>query len=248
MSLRWNRPEENLAGVRSMAGRERGTDLIVLPEMFTTGFAITPPVQAEEMTGRSVFELRRISADTGIAIAGSMAIRTGGREGGLRNRFLFVYPDGRIRWYDKRHLFRMAGEDRSYSAGSERPVWEYKGFRIRPAVCYDLRFPVWLRNRNDYDLLICVANWPSSRQSAWDLLLRARAVENHCYVVGCNAMGTSPDGTLYTGGSAAVGFKGEVLAGGVKDEAILRVRLDKEALSDFRKKFPVYLDADEFTL
>ncbi len=248
--IAWNRPEANLQKLREwMRYCEAGTNLVVVPEMFSTGFAVSPPVVAESMDGLTVTALLKESARTGIAIAGSFALRDRTPAGAaLFNRFLLVTPEGRIRTYDKRHLFRMGREREIYRGGNVRKVFEYGGWRFCPQVCYDLRFPVWSRNRGDYDVLIYVANWPASRREAWKVLLRARAIENQCYVIGCNRVGCDP-ATAYGGDSAILDFKGNVLAEAISGgEEVLSAELDAEALRAFREKFPAWLDADDFEI
>ena len=222
-----------------------GRDVIVLPEMFTTGFAM-------EAAGKSLPEHEVVAwmhdkaqrADA--LIAGSAALQT---ERGPVNRFLLVEPDGTVHRYDKRHLFRMADEHRHYEAGSERVVLTWRGWRILPLVCYDLRFPVWSRNRGDYDLALYVANWPAPRSLHWQALLLARAIENQAFVAGCNRVGTDGNGHHYRGDSRIINPQGEILACA---EAHQATRIDAElsltALQEYRGKFPAWQDADGFTL
>jgi omega-amidase len=218
-------------------------DILILPEMFHCGFTMNPKAVAQTMDGEVVMWMKNLAATSQIAVVGSAVIA---EDNCFYNRLLFVKPDGEISFYDKRHLFRMGGEHNVYSPGNKHLIVEYMGWRIKPLVCYDLRFPVWSRNQNDYDLLIYVANWPTPRQDAWDLLLRARAIENQSYVLGVNRIGT--DGTMmYSGGSVLVGPKGEVVAGGKTDNDLLFVAsANRKSLLQFREKFPVYLDADNF--
>jgi omega-amidase len=246
--LAWHAPATNR---RTLARHFRGlvghTDLIVLPEMFTTGFTMDAAGLAETMEGETVGWLREEAASVGCAIAGSLIVR----EGSYRhyNRLLFVTPDGEVRHYDKRHLFRMANEQAHYAAGKHRLIVSWKGWRICPLICYDLRFPVWSRNRGDYDVLLYVANWPAKRRVAWSALLRARAIENLCYVVGVNRIGKDGNGAAYSGDSAAVDFQGQALGGDHGGgDFVETVVLDREALQKFREKFPAHLDADDFEL
>lgn len=244
--LAWQDPATNR---RNLAAHFRGlaghTDLIVLPEMFTTGFSMAADSLAETMAGATVGWLREEAAAIGCAITGSLIVEENGRH---YNRLVWATPDGNLAHYDKRHLFRMAREQEHYASGNRRLVVELKGWRLCPLVCYDLRFPVWSRSRGDYDVLLYVANWPSRRRAAWSALLRARAIENVCYVVGVNRVGKDGNGASYSGDSVALDFLGQVL-GGDRDGAFVEtVVLDRESLATFRRDFPVHLDADEFEL
>ena len=244
--LAWQDPAANravfAAHFRGLAGH---TDLIVLPEMFSTGFSMEAERLAEGMDGPTVGWLREEAVALGCAIAGSLIVEEAGRH---FNRLVWAGPDGTLLHYDKRHLFRMADEQRHYAAGSRRLTVEYRGWRICPLVCYDLRFPVWSRNRGDYDLLIYVANWPARRSLAWKTLLRARAIENVCYAVGVNRIGRDGNGAAYAGDSAAVDFLGQTLAGDRGGDFAETAVLDREQLRAYRESFPVHLDADEFAL
>jgi predicted amidohydrolase len=244
--LAWQAPATNR---RMLAKHFRGlvghTDLIVLPEMFTTGFTMDAEGLAETMNGETIGWLREEAAAVGCAITGSLIVRDGGR---YYNRLLFARPDGTVAHYDKRHLFRMANEQSHYSAGQHRLIVEWKGWRICPLVCYDLRFPVWSRNRGDYDVLLYVANWPARRRVAWSALLRARAIENLCYAVGVNRIGKDGNGATYAGDSAAVDFLGQSLGGDHGGDFVETVVLDREALQKYRTSFPAHLDADDFEL
>jgi Predicted amidohydrolase len=245
--LAWQDSESNR---HALATRFRGlqghTDVIVLPEMFTTGFSMNAEALAETMDGPTVGWLREEAAATGCVITGSMIIRDDG--GRHYNRLLWATPAGDLAHYDKRHLFRMAGEQKHYAAGERRLIVEWKGWRLCPMVCYDLRFPVWSRNRGDYDVLVYVANWPARRRVAWCALLKARAIENLCYVVGVNRVGRDGNGATYTGDSAAVDFLGKVLGGDRGGDFAETVVLDREALQLWRRDFPAHLDADAFEL
>ncbi len=222
------------------------TDVIVLPEMFTTGFSMLAQELAETMDGATVAWMRELAAGRGAALCGSVIVRDGTD---CYNRFLWVPPDGAVITYDKRHLFRMAGEDDAYAAGEQRCVVEYRGWRILPLVCYDLRFPVWSRSVGaDYDLMLCVANWPTPRRNAWQTLLRARAIENVCYVAAVNRVGEDGNGVRYSGDSAVIDYLGNDLATLAEAEAVTTVPIDLAPLTRFRQKFPVHLDADSFTL
>lgn len=224
-----------------LAGR---TDLVVLPEMFTTGFSMRAAGLAEDMAGPTVEWLRTTAARLGAVVTGSLIVD----DDGYRNRLLWARPDGTLAAYDKRHLFRMAREHEHYAAGGTRVVVELRGWRVLPLVCYDLRFPVWSRNRADYDLALYVANWPAVRRYAWSTLLRARAIENLCYVVGVNRVGTDGAGIEYAGDSAALDPLGQPLAELGAAPAVTQVTLSAEALADHRRRFPAHLDADAFRL
>ena len=220
-----------------------GRDVIVLPEMFTTGFAMEAAKQSmpqDEVVAWMHARAQEINA----LIAGSVALQTGR---GPVNRFLLVEPEGKVHFYDKRHLFRMADEHQHYEAGSERVVFEWRGWRILPLVCYDLRFPVWSRNRNDYDLALYVANWPAPRSLHWQALLTA--IENQAYVVGCNRVGTDGNGHHYRGDSRVISPQGEIIATAEPHQA---TRIDAEisltTLKEYREKFPAWQDADPFSI
>lgn len=223
-----------------------GTDLFVLPEMFTTGFTMKSDAFAETMDDDTVKWLKELSKKSSVAIMGSIVARNGDNR---VNRMLFVKPDGTVDYYDKKHLFRMGEENENYTAGTERKVFEYKGMRICPQICYDLRFPVWSRNRNDYDVLVYVANWPKSRRELWKALLMARALENQCYVVAVNRVGTDGMQLDYSGDSMIIDYKGSIIARAVPDkEDTVQGEINSEELEDFREKFPAWKDADDFIL
>ena len=224
---------------------EQATDLIVLPEMFTTGFTMDAANNAETMDGNSIAWMRDTAANVGASICGSLIIE---ENGDYYNRFIHVSPDGGLQSYDKRHLFRLAQEQHHFSAGTEKITFNLNGFRICPMVCYDLRFPVWSRNRDDYDLLLYVANWPSRRQLAWDTLLRARAIENLSYVVGVNRNGVDGNKLPYTGGSCIVDFLGADLANLKDQNDVATAVLDLQKLIEFRDRFAFDKDADAFTV
>lgn len=224
-----------------LAGR---TDLVVLPEMFTTGFSMQAAELAETMDGPTVQWLRATAARLGAVVTGSLIVD----DDGHRNRLLWARPDGTLAAYDKRHLFRMAREHEHYAAGATRVVVELQGWRVLPLVCYDLRFPVWSRNRADYDLALYVANWPSARRYAWTTLLRARAIENLCYVIGVNRIGADGAGIEYAGDSVALDPLGQPLAELGAGAAVTQVTLSAEALANHRRRFPAHLDADAFRL
>jgi omega-amidase len=244
--LHWHDPERNreqfAVAIQSI---DQPTDLIVLPEMFTTGFTMEADAHAEDMDGKSIAWMREMAVASNASICGSLIIEEDGKH---YNRFVQVPPQGDLTTCDKRHLFRLADEQHHFAAGTERVTFELNGFRICPMVCYDLRFPVWSRNRSDYDVLLYVANWPSRRHFAWETLLRARAIENLSYVVGVNRNGIDGNELPYIGGSCVVDFLGADLADLQDQNGIATVTLDKQAISAFRERFAFDKDADEFTL
>lgn len=244
--LHWHDPESNLRDFsRILAEAIAPADLIVLPEMFATGFTMEAEAHAERMDGRSVKWMSETAKQTGAVICGSLVIKDDGR---YFNRMILMRPDGNFDFYDKRHLFRLAGEHQHYSPGSDLVTFRLKEFRIRPLVCYDLRFPAWSRSRNDYDLLVYVANWPEPRHLAWETLLRARAIENLAYAAGVNRVGTDGNGIAYKGGSAIVDYLGNYLTPVTDVPGTWSATLDLAELRDFRDKFPFHVDADAFAL
>jgi omega-amidase len=244
--LAWQDPAANR---RNLAAHFRGlaghTDLVVLPEMFSTGFSMDAEALAEDMDGPTIGWMREEAASLGCVVTGSLIVRDAAR---CFNRLVWARPDGSLEHYDKRHLFRMAGEQRHYAAGDRRLVVEVKGWRVCPMVCYDLRFPVWSRARDDYDLLLYVANWPQRRAHAWTTLLRARAIENLCYVIGVNRVGKDGNGATYVGDSVAVDFLGQSLSSEGGGERVETAVLDLESLQAYRQSFPAQLDADRFEI
>ena len=223
-----------------------GVDLILLPEMFSTGFTMQPELVFETMHGDTVAWMRQHAHATGAVVCGSLALRTD--DGRFVNRCVWVRPDGTIAHYDKRHLFRMSGEHEHYAAGAERVIVEVREWRVCLQICYDLRFPVWSRNRTDYDLLLYVANWPAARQHAWATLLQARAIENLAYVVAVNRVGADPNGLTYDGGSCVVGPTGEMLLQARTLACTPQLTLDGAGLAGYRAQFPAWRDADGFTI
>lgn len=224
------------------------TDLVVLPEMFTTGFSMNVAAMAEKMDGTTVLWLRNLSEKIGASITGSIIIE---QDGKYYNRMLWAHPDKTLAWYDKRHRFSFANEDQFFTAGTERKMIEKNGWKLLAQVCYDLRFPVFSRNSNTnrYDVAVYVANWPTARSAAWRSLLVARAHENQCYVVGVNRVGTDGKGIEYDGSSLVVSPKGEILCSFKPNQAAIKtLALSKTALADFRTKFRPLDDADEFEL
>jgi predicted amidohydrolase len=253
-ATRWHDAAANRAYYGAFARSLKGqTDLIVLPETFTSGFTNETVRNAETMQGESVAWLQALAQEIATTITGSMVIRGGER---CVNRLVWMRPDGTFELYDKRHLFRMAKEHERYAGGNERLIVELNGWRICPMVCYDLRFPVWIRNRHgpaasdrfDYDLLIFVANWPAPRRQPWRTLLRARAIENLCYCAGVNRIGVDGNDLAYAGDSAVLDFLGESLAELGAQEQVVTVTLDAQALAAHRERFPAWMDADDFQI
>ena len=230
--------------LRPLAGK---TDLVVLPETFTTGFSMDVERLGEPADGQSVQWLQRQAAALDAAITGSVITQAGGH---YYNRLLWVTPDQQVRHYDKRHLFRMGAEHAHFTPGREAWSVAWRGLRVCPLICYDLRFPVYSRRRAqlDYDLLLYVANWPAPRADAWRALLPARAIENQAYVVGVNRIGTDGTNLSYAGDSMAVDFRGRSLAQAGEQPGVITVALSAEPLQSFREKFPAHLDADRFSL
>jgi predicted amidohydrolase len=220
-------------------------DLIVLPEMFTTGFTMQPQNVAETMQGKTIDWLRSMAREKNAAIAGSVIIKAKGK---FYNRLLFVFPSGEVMHYDKRHLFSLAGEEKIYTPGKKRLQVDYKGFKICLLICYDLRFPVFSRNTTAYDLLVYVANWPKPRMAAWDALLKARAIENMSYVIGVNRIGEDGSGLEYTGHSQALDFMGDYVVSAWENEGIFVASFEKKPLAEVRSKFGFLNDRDNFTV
>lgn len=253
--LRWENPEANHVHLEKLLGEldSRETDLIVLPEMFATGFTMNSREMAQPMgESQSVGWLQSQAKARGCVMTGSVAIVD---QGEYYNRIIWATPEGNLSYYDKRHLFRMAGEHKRYDMGKHRQLVELKGFKLLLSVCYDLRFPVWMRQQPadhehfEYDALLCVANWPAARRQPWRTLLQARAVENLAYVVGVNRVGEDAKGLAYSGDSMLVDFKGEPLIDQPANAPFIETgTLDKTDLDAFREKFPAWQDADRFSL
>lgn len=239
--ITWSNPEENAIEAKKAIEACPGSDLYVLPEMWSTGFA-TEPKGIAERNLQSLNWMVRTAKGTHAAIAGSIATELA--EGDFRNRFYFVKPDGEVKYYDKHHLFTYGGEDRRYKAGDQRVVVEYGGVRFLLLVCYDLRFPIWSRSHEDYDCIIYVASWPTSRIDAWRTLLKARAIENQCYVAGVNRIGTDPS-CQYCGGTALIDPYGNPVAQCEDGKSMaISANIDLDLLKAFRQKFPVLKDRD----
>ncbi len=249
--LYWKNKVANLAMLEEKIwGINQKTDLIILPEMFPTGFSMDAFELAEPMNLGVTKWMKQMAAQTGSVITGSVIIQEGGK---YFNRLLWVSSDGFIQHYDKRHLFRMADEDKTFSPGEKLPIFSLNGWKICPQVCYDLRFPVWSRNHQKdgeeaYDLIFYVASWPAVRISAWDSLLPARAIENLSYSLGVNRVGDDGNGISYNGHSAAYDFKGAQIAYLGELDQYQIVTLEAEKLEEYRKKFPAWMDADDFLI
>ncbi|MDD3037538.1 amidohydrolase [Bacteroides sp.] len=244
----WENKQENLRLLHEKLQSLRGTtEIVVLPEMFSTGFSMQSNILAEPVTGTTITTLKQWASIYQTAICGSYIAED---KGCFYNRAFFLTPEGKEHYYDKRHLFRMGQESEHFSAGNERLIIPYLGWNICLLVCYDLRFPVWSRNvNNEYDLLVYVANWPIPRRLAWDTLLRARALENQCYVCGTNRIGTDGYHLHYNGGSVVYSALGEEITSLPEgQEGITTAALNLTTLQRFREKFPVWKDADSFQL
>ena len=246
MSLTWCDTAANLRRAEELIANAPGADIYVLPEMFTTGFCMEPKYIAEPMEGPSLAWMQNMAAKKNAAIVGSVAALS--PDGGYRNRMYFVEPNGKVTYYDKRHLFSYSGEDKHYESGKEKVIVEFRGVRFFLQVCYDLRFPVFGRNCDDYDIALYVANWPDKRRMAWDILLRARAIENQAVVIGVNRVGNDPI-CNYDGGTVAIDFFGLVAAQceDNKEQAVTyEVKMDD--LRQYRSKFPSLNDSDDFKI
>jgi len=244
--LVWQNAKENRNELDKMLASIQNVDLIILPEMFTTGFSMTPKPIAETMDGDSIAWMKKKSKEFDTAIVGSLIIV----ENELYfNRMLFVHPNGKIEQYDKRHAFALAGENEAFTTGDLKLIVDYKGWKICPLICYDLRFPVWSRNVENYDLLIYAANWPRPRINAWNTLLKARAIENMSYCIGANRVGVDANGYEYSGNSIAIDFLGNELTEVSEDkEEIIYATLNKNKLMALRTKLPFLEDRDTFTI
>ena len=244
--LVWQNAEQNRLNLDVMFSEINKVDLIVLPEMFTTGFSMLPKPIAETMQGETVRWMLDNAKNLNAAIIGSVIINDNGV---YYNRMLFVAPDGNIECYDKRHAFALAGENKEYTSGNKKLIVDYKGWKISPLICYDLRFPVWSRNVENYDLLIYSANWPKPRINAWNTLLKARAIENMSYCIGVNRVGVDANGYEYSGNSIAIDYLGNELTETCEHkEAIIYAAFNKEAMHKTRTKLPFLEDKDIFTI
>lgn len=254
--LHWENKEANLAMLEEKIGNiGKKTEIVVLPEMFSTGFSMSPAQLAETMQGKTIQWMKRVAAEKRIILTGSLIVE---QDQQYYNRLIWMLPNGQSGIYDKRHRFALAGEDAEYAAGSKRLIASVKGWKINLLVCYDLRFPVWSRqaappagdsgNGPEYDVLVYVANWPEKRNLAWKTLLQARAIENQCYVIGVNRVGDDGNGHHYSGDSMVIDPMGEILYQKEKQEDIFTVTLHKEQLQAVREKLPFWKDADRFMI
>ncbi|MHA7130343.1 amidohydrolase [Algoriphagus namhaensis] len=247
----WEDKTANLANLEEKIWSiDERVDLIVLPEMFPTGFTMNAAAVSEPMNLHVAKWMKQMAAQTGAVLTGSAIIK---EAAAFYNRQLWVDPGGAVDYYDKAHLFRMTGEDQVYTPGKERKIFDLKGWKIFPQICYDLRFPVFSRNRwgkdqETYDVVVYIASWPEARTSAWETLLPARAIENLCFSLGVNRIGRDGNGISYVGQSAAYDYKGQALAELAGDDKIVVVKLDRKALQSYREKFPAWEDADSFRL
>ncbi|GGZ85165.1 amidohydrolase [Algibacter mikhailovii] len=243
--LVWENPKQNrLNFTKKIEGLDEGVDLIILPEMFSSGFTMNASAVSETMSGPTVLWMQAMALKRDTAIMGSIVIT---EDNQFYNRLLFVEPSGKISYYDKRHTFTLVGEDKIYTAGNKKIILNYKGWKICPLICYDLRFPVWARNTEDYDVLIYVANWPKPRVSAWDALLKARAIENMCYCIGVNRVGLDGVQSEYSGHSAVYDVLGnEITAITPFEEQVESVTLEKRHIEAYRNKLKFLNDRDSF--
>lgn len=249
-ALHWENKPANLAMLSEKINAiDTATEIVILPEMFSTGFSMKPEELAETMDGPTVNWMREIAMQKRIILTGSVIIT---EEGKYYNRLIWMLPNGQYGYYDKRHCFAFAGEDKHYTPGNKRLIASVKGFRINLQICYDLRFPVWARQQQEgepeYDVLVYVANWPERRNTAWKTLLTARAIENQCYTIGVNRVGNDGNNIYHSGDSMVVNPLGEVLYHKAHDEDIFTIALNMDELKDIRSKFPFLRDADDFAI
>lgn len=250
-NLHWENKSANLQMLEEkIAGITEKTEVVVLPEMFSTGFSMRPGQLAETMQGETVEWMKRVSAKAKIILTGSIIIQ---ENNNYYNRLIWMLPNGQFGFYDKRHRFAFAGEDQHYTAGKKRLIASVKGWKINLQVCYDLRFPVWARQQSqpegpEYDVLLYVANWPERRSLAWKTLLQARAIENQCYVIGVNRVGNDGNNIYHSGDSMVIDPMGEVLYYKKDEEDIFTIQLDKAHLTSIREKLPFLKDADGFMI
>jgi omega-amidase len=257
--LHWESIDENLKMFsQKISSIKEETDIIVLPEMFSTGFTMNNKTMGEKMDGKAVAWMKKMAKEKNCVITGSVIIEENEK---YFNRLIWMRADGTFETYDKRHLFRYANEQDHYTAGNKKLIVELKGWKICPLVCYDLRFPVWIRNQwkkdystplgmtAEYDLLLFVANWPERRNHPWKTLLMARAMENQAYVVGVNRIGNDCNNVYHSGDSVALNFKGEVISKTkANEESIETITISEKNLNEWRKIFPAWMDADQFTI
>lgn len=245
--LAWENPEQNLKNFDLKISDLKGkTDVLLLPEMFTTGFSMNPKQLAQTMDGQTIIWLKNKANENNFAICCSVIIKENNK---YFNRFIFTEPNGKIHYYDKRHLFSITGENNDYTAGNERIIINYKGFRFLLQICYDLRFPVFMRNKNDYDAILLVANWPERRNEAWKQLLIARAMENQCYIAAVNRVGNDGNNISHTGDSMILDYAGRIIVSAKPfNEEIISSEFNLAHLKDALEKFSAWKDADEFEL
>ncbi len=241
----WEDIAANLTHYTTLCEGIESSDVVILPEMFQTAFTMQPQKVAEQMEGASMEWMAQLAARVNGVVTGSLVIQEGEH---FFNRLIWMLPNGTYQYYDKRHLFRMVGEEQVFQAGQKRLLVEWKGWRICPMICYDLRFPVWSRNRNDYDVAIYIANWPNQRSYPWMQLLKARAIENLAYVVGVNRVGHDQDSHYYSGHSCVNNYKGEVQTLLQHKEGLIERHIAYDALQQFRTSFPAWMDADDFEI
>ncbi len=264
-TIHWENAEANIKMLSDKIRSVKNPEIVILPEMFTTGFSMRPEIFAEKMDGKTVEWMRKTAAEKKIILTGSLMI---GEEEHYYNRLIWMLPNGELGTYDKRHLFAYSGEDKQYCSGQKRLITSVKGWKILLQICYDLRFPVWSRQTPlkterladpfgkgsgrgyvpEYDVIIYVANWPERRNHAWKSLLMARAIENQCYVIGVNRVGIDANQISYSGNSMVIDPLGEVLYHKAEEEDIHTIILDKLKLDEIRKKFPFLQDGDRFTI
>lgn len=244
--IQWLAVEKNLTAYEKVLADIPKVDLIVLPETFATGFAFDEPSVGEPENGPILAWMKQTAKAKNAVITGSVAVNKAGKNA---NRLYWVTPQGQVSHYDKRHLFRMGNEHDHVVAGEQRKVFNINGFRVLPQICYDLRFPVWGRSKNDYDVMLNVANWPGARRKPYDILLQARAIENQCYVIAVNRVGDDGKGTGHSGGTAVYDFKGDLQAK-IDDNqpGVLVQSISLAQLKRFKEAFPAHLDADDFEL
>jgi omega-amidase len=245
--IAWEDKTGNFRRLEKLIGSINGTpDICLLPEMFNTGFSVDPAGLSEPPNSITFNWMKQMAESRGGAICGSYIVHEKNK---YYNRFVFVTPEGDSFIYDKRHLFSMGGEGKYFTPGKKRVIIDFRGVRIFPVVCYDLRFPVWSRNKNDYDLLLYSANWPVARHLVWVTLLKARAIENQCFVAGANRVGTDGTGAVYSGDSMVIDARGETISPPAGDkEGVISANISPEELSEFRSKFPFLRDEDQFSI
>lgn len=242
--IQWEDAKSNRRLIEQLIKTQSDCDVIILPEMFTSGFSTNVAIIAEDIDGPSIYWMQKLAKDYDCAICGSISTKLNTK---FVNRFYWVDHQG-VQYYDKKHLFGYGKESDVYSPGTNHTLIEYKGWKILPLICYDLRFPVWSRNTMDYDLLLYVANWPDTRANAWRILLKARAIENLCYVCGVNRVGVDGVGLKYIGDTAIIDYKGDELASLKDEQGVLTASIEKMEMLNFRAKFNFLNDKDEFTL